>query len=100
MKKVKSALWTVFLGMFLLSGLEAETVTKVDLNNANQKQLQTLPGIGPALADRIIKHREKNGRFKRIEDLMNVKGIGEKKFLRLKEMVYVKQTPRRPAQNG
>jgi competence protein ComEA len=97
MKKMRNLIATVVLGAALVFGLGAETATKVDLNSANQKQLETLPGIGPALADRIIKHRTKNGRFKRIEDLMNVKGIGEKKFLKLKEMVYVKQAPGKPA---
>lgn len=61
----------------------------VNLNAATADQLQVLPGIGPATAQRIIAYREANGPFKKIEDLMNVKGIGEKTFLRLKSLVVV-----------
>jgi competence protein ComEA len=61
----------------------------VNLNTATAAQLETLPGIGPALAARIIEHRQKNGPFKKIEELMNIKGIGEKAFLKLKPLVSV-----------
>jgi len=56
----------------------------VDLNTASAEELATVPGIGPALAQRIIEFREKEGRFQRIEDLMKVKGIGEKSFQKLR----------------
>ena len=63
----------------------------VNLNTATVDQLETLPGIGQKTAERIIEYRTKSGGFKRIEDLMNVKGIGEKSFLKLKPLVAVPQ---------
>jgi competence protein ComEA len=61
----------------------------INLNAATVDQLETLPGIGRKTAERIIEYRTKSGGFKRIEDLMNVKGIGEKSFLKLKPLVAV-----------
>jgi competence protein ComEA len=61
----------------------------INLNTATIEQLETLPGIGRKTAERIIEHRTKTGSFKRIEELMNVKGIGEKSFLKLKPLIAV-----------
>ncbi len=63
--------------------------TVVNLNTATVAQLQELPGIGPRAAGRIIQYRDKNGPFKKIEELMNVQGIGEKTFLKLKPQLTV-----------
>ena len=59
----------------------------VNLNTATVTQLATLPGIGETAARRIIEYRDKNGGFKKVEELMNVKGIGEKSFLKLKPLI-------------
>ena len=67
----------------------AAPATIVNLNTATATQIATLPGIGEKAAQRIIEYREKNGGFKKIEELMNVKGIGEKSFLKLKPLVTV-----------
>jgi competence protein ComEA len=67
----------------------AASGTALNLNTATAAQLEALPGIGKAVADRIIEYRQKSGSFKRVEDLMNVRGIGEKSFLRLKPLVTV-----------
>jgi competence protein ComEA len=61
----------------------------VNLNTATVEQLATLPGVGEKTAQRIVEYRQKNGPFKKPEDLMNVKGIGEKSFLRLKNQLTV-----------
>ena len=61
----------------------------VNLNTATQAELEKLPGVGPAMAKTIIEYRQKNGGFKKVEELMNVKGIGEKSFLKLKTLVTV-----------
>lgn len=65
------------------------TRSAVDLNTASVADLEGLPGIGRATAERIVEHRQKNGPFKKVEELMNVKGIGEKSFLRLKPLITV-----------
>jgi len=61
----------------------------VNINTASSTDLEKLPGVGPAMAQRIVEYRQKNSGFKKIEDLMQVKGIGEKKFLRLKPLVTI-----------
>ncbi|GAB3606162.1 hypothetical protein GCM10027413_15710 [Conyzicola nivalis] len=60
---------------------------KVNINTADVAALETLPRVGPAMAERIIAWRDENGRFSAIEDLMSVAGIGEKTFDALKELV-------------
>ena len=66
-----------------------EAPAVVNLNTATSSQIEALPGIGASTAKRIIEYRDKNGGFKKVEELMNVKGIGEKSFLRLKPLVTV-----------
>ena len=61
----------------------------INLNTASAAGLEKLPGVGPAMAARIVEYRQKNGAFKKSEELMNVKGIGEKTYLKLKPLVTV-----------
>lgn len=68
--------------------------TLIDLNTATAADLERLPGVGAATAARILEYRKKNGSFTRIEDLMNIQGIGEKKFLELRSRITV--TPAKP----
>ena len=62
---------------------------KVDLNTATAEELDTLPGIGPATAEAIIRHRETHGRFRSVTDLLEVRGIGEAKLAQLRPLVKV-----------
>ena len=71
------------------NGDESEMKEKININTASQAELEELPGIGEAIASRIIKYRKENGVFNKIEDLLNVKGIGDAKFAEIKEYVVV-----------
>ena len=62
---------------------------KINLNYADSDTLQIIPGIGPAKAQNIIDYREKTGKFKKIEEIMNVSGIGEKTFDSIKDYITV-----------
>jgi competence protein ComEA len=62
---------------------------KVNINTAPAGELEKLPQIGPKVAQRIIDFRKENGGFKRIEDIMKVKGIGEKIFGRIKDLITI-----------
>ena len=62
---------------------------RVELNSADRAGLEELPGIGPRTAELIIEYRTENGGFKKVEDLMNVRGIGERTFLRLRDLVRI-----------
>lgn len=81
------------VSLALLAGLavpvlaQGEKVGTVNINTASVQQLQLLPRVGPALAQRVVEFREKNGPFKSPEELMRVKGIGEKSFALLKPYV-------------
>ncbi len=62
----------------------------VNLNTANAEQLQRIPGIGPAMADRILEYRKTTGKFQSPEDLLQISGIGAKKFEKMKPFVKVR----------
>ena len=79
-------------GQGATQGPESKTVkpaVMVNLNTATSAELETLPGVGAKMAARIIEYRQKKGPFKKIEELMNVQGIGEKNFLKLKPQLTV-----------
>ena len=73
-----------------ITGIDSKENDTIDINKADEKELQELNGIGESLASSIIKYREDNGKFKNIEDLKNVPGIGESKFSNIKEKIKVK----------
>ena len=77
-----------------LSAAETETQTGlVNLNTADETALQTLPGIGPELASRIVAYRRDVGPFVAIEQIMDVEGIGEVRFARMEPYITVEDTP-------
>jgi comEA protein len=63
--------------------------TRVNINTASAAELDLLPGIGPALAKRIVEDREKNGHFARVDDIVRVKGIGPKTLEKLRALITV-----------
>lgn len=62
---------------------------KVNINNADESELDELPGVGPSTAQKIIQYRKENGEFKSIDELKNVSGIGEAKFQKIKDLICV-----------
>ena len=72
--------------MMLLAAL----LLALNLNSATARELQTLPGVGPALAKKIVEFRTKKGGFKRVEELLAVPGISEKRWKVLRNLIYVK----------
>lgn len=63
--------------------------SKININTATQEELETLPGIGPTTSLKIINYRKENGKFRTIEDIKEVNGIGESKFNTIKDMISV-----------
>ena len=74
------------------SGAKPAVTSIINLNTASAIDLEALPGIGAKTAALIVEYRQKNGPFKKIEELMNVRGVGEKSFLKIKEQVTVTAT--------
>ncbi|MBW1954282.1 MAG: helix-hairpin-helix domain-containing protein [Deltaproteobacteria bacterium] len=81
---------TVFaITVLMPASVLATDTEKVNINTASKEQLTTLKGIGPAIADRIIEHRNKTGPFEKPEDLQLVKGVGEKIYEINKDKIIV-----------
>ena len=68
---------------------KASAAAAVNLNTATLAQLEALPGIGTKTAERIVEYRQKNGGFKKIEELMNVRGVWKKSFVKMKPLISV-----------
>jgi competence protein ComEA len=71
------------------SGASADTTALINLNSATLVELEALPGIGPTLAEAIIAERERRGGFRSVNELRDVRGIGEKRFADLKDKVTI-----------
>jgi len=72
---------------YVVTKAETKKVGKVNINKADERELVSLPMIGPALAKRIIEYRSKNGPFRNLSDLKKVKGIGEKQINKIKVLI-------------
>ncbi|HYN04867.1 MAG TPA: helix-hairpin-helix domain-containing protein [Vicinamibacteria bacterium] len=83
-------------GTAMAAGKPAPT-SKVNLNTASVEQLTALPGVGPQLAARIVEYRQKSGTFRSTQELMNVKGIGEKNFAKIEAWLSVGEAPKAAA---
>jgi len=79
----------ILAGALHADSLHIEVQKKININSATKNELMKLPGIGEATAERIILYREEKGLFKHINEMKNVKGIGEKKFNKLKPYIEV-----------
>ena len=67
------------------------TVPVIDINQASEEDFAKLPGVGPELARRIVAFREKHGPFRRVEDLLVIRGIGHKKWRKIRPYLRVGQ---------
>lgn len=76
-------------GSLSTSGAQGTNQSRININKADETELENLPGIGPAKATAIIEYRNASGPFKAIEDLKNISGIGDKTFEKLKELIDV-----------
>jgi len=72
-----------------LAGGKQAPANKVNINTAGVEQLTTLPGVGPKLAARIVEYRQKSGKFRSPQELLNVKGVGEKSFAKIESLLTV-----------
>lgn len=73
----------------MAAGSGKAKIGKVNINHANKSELDALPGVGPALAERIIEYRQTNGSFRDIEELKSVPGIGSSKYEKIKEKISI-----------
>lgn len=79
----------LFFSMVLLLVFATAVFAKININTATVAELETLPGIGPAKAEAIVKYREEKGNFKSAEDLKNVQGIGDKMYEKISSEIEV-----------
>ena len=88
----RSSLLLVFFGLLCVAGAEGKKKppsTPLDLNSATPDQLERLPGIGPSAAQAIVNFRTKSGPFRRVEDLLAIRGISQRKLDQIRPYVMV-----------
>ena len=90
LKRILATALAVAFALTLATGMAVAAAKpapagKVNINTASAEQLTTLPGIGPKLAARIVEYRQKSGAFKSVQELMNVRGVGEKNLKKIEQ---------------
>lgn len=86
------AAWVLTVGLLLGSAAAWAATGKIDVNTASAQELATLPGVGPAKAQAIVEHRQKEP-FAKPDDLRKVKGIGDKLYEQLRDQITVGDAP-------
>ncbi len=90
------ALLSVFLSLAVVCAEEKKPPEqKVDINTATVEELAKLPGVGEVIAQRIVNHREKSGKFRKVEELLVVRGISKKKLEKLRPLIAVGEEERK-----
>lgn len=99
--RVSTGLMAVVLALAVLVGAPADPIAAgadhddvIDINKATLDELTSIPGIGPVTAQRIIDFRKENGNFKTVDDLLKVKGIGEKLLDRIRARITTRSSKR------
>lgn len=77
-------------GVIISEESSSKSNSLININTANETEFEELPGIGPSIANRIVEYRNNNGKFKKIEDIKNVTGIGNSKYEKIKDFIKVK----------
>jgi competence protein ComEA len=88
----RASLLLLFVGLLCVAGAEGKKKppsTPLDLNSATSEQLEQLPGIGPSAAQAIVNFRTKSGPFRRVEDLLAIHGISQRKLDQIRPYVMV-----------
>ena len=98
-KVVVAVLMAVFIGMVCIISVNAGDAKQININTASADELTQLKGVGASYAARIIEFREKNGPFKKPEDLTLVPRIGQKTFEKNKDVILVEAPKKQPSIN-
>lgn len=94
---VALAIAALFMPGLASAASKPEPTARINVNTATVEQLTALPGVGQKLAERIVEHRQKSGAFRSTQELMAVKGIGEKNFAKLQPWLTVGEAPKAAA---
>ena len=98
-KIIVAVMAAVFIGVFCVMSANAGDTQQININTASADELTQLKGVGSNQASRIIEFREKNGPFKKPEDLMLVPRIGQKTFEKNKDLILVEAPKKQPSKN-